>query len=534
MNYVMLAINIIAFILGVIFQFKGSANIFWNFYGLIMVTAFIGNIYIAYLNKKHIYLSYTYPIMTVIGMIVVPILNMLASSSPTIQSSKSFISTIIILILFLLGVILSYINIKTEGNINEIDKASETKGIIRLLKTIIALLLSSFLLLGVLISYVILNTHRRGLYEIIVELIGAPFSLFYAFVFLSIGVLLFKLLSENKLKVLRIFIIILSIGNFVICIMPFFAIPIIINKADNAFYSAFGENLSITKEDNKYFRNVRFSIPEYFFGTRSFKYNLDKDVLFYEGTDGVDKGLRLYFDAYTPVEDGEDTDVYRPVLIRIHGGGWVFGNKGLMNVAQMNKYFANKGYVVFDIQYGLSNTNLLYDRSTMHDIRFGNFSVNDMVRHINIFTSYLERHQEDYKTNLDSVFISGGSAGGHLTLATGLSLENENINLKGLIPFYPANELPKLYSVNGSEELVNPSLLVNEESPPCLIYQGTHDGQVRPTIAVRFLESYLNKGNKEGAIIWMPFGGHASDLYFSGYYNQIFLYYMERFMYIYR
>jgi hypothetical protein len=30
----------------------------------------------------------------------------------------------------------------------------------------------------------------------------------------------------------------------------------------------------------------------------------------------------------------------------------------------------------------------------------------------------------------------------------------------------------------------------------------------------------------------MPFGGHASDFYFTGYYNQIFLYYMERFIYL--
>ena len=38
------------------------------------------------------------------------------------------------------------------------------------------------------------------------------------------------------------------------------------------------------------------------------------------------------------------------VLIRIHGGGWKSGDKGLMNNAQMNKYYSL--HVVFDIQYG--------------------------------------------------------------------------------------------------------------------------------------------------------------------------------------
>ena len=34
-------------------------------------------------------------------------------------------------------------------------------------------------------------------------------------------------------------------------------------------------------------------------------------------------------------------------------------------------------------------------------------------------------------------------------------------------------------------------------------------------------------------LLTMPYAGHGSDLYFSGYYNQVFLYYMERFMEIY-
>jgi hypothetical protein len=54
-----------------------------------------------------------------------------------------------------------------------------------------------------------------------------------------------------------------------------------------------------------------------------------------------------------PLDRGEDLPGQNSTLIRIHGGGWVSGDKGGSNMVQMNKYFAAQGYIVFDIQYGL-------------------------------------------------------------------------------------------------------------------------------------------------------------------------------------
>ncbi len=45
--------------------------------------------------------------------------------------------------------------------------------------------------------------------------------------------------------------------------------------------------------------------------------------------------------------------------------------------------------------------------------------------------------------------------------------------------------------------------------------------------------TYLDNANEEICVLLFPFAGHANDLYFPGYYNQVFLYYMERFMYLY-
>ncbi len=43
------------------------------------------------------------------------------------------------------------------------------------------------------------------------------------------------------------------------------------------------------------------------------------------------------------------------------------------------------------------------------------------------------------------------------------------------------------------------------------------------TISQNIRDIYNKKGNENVAILWMREGGHASDFYFPGYYNQIFL-----------
>ena len=221
------------------------------------------------------------------------------------------------------------------------------------------------------------------------------------------------------------------------------------------------------------------------------------------------------------------------VLIRIHGGGWKSGDKGPINNTQMNKYFASQGYVVFDIQYGLNNNDII-SPDIIAEQRYGDFTVDDMVRHIGIFMKYLADNHEEFNANIDSVFVSGGSAGGNLALASGLTNTNSRISINGLIPFYPANALAQSMGVAASEAFSDPGLNIDELSPPCLIFQGTHDGLVNSIVTEQLLAEYLNNDNKECAIIYMLYGGHSSDIYFSGYYNQVFLYYMERFMFQYR
>jgi hypothetical protein len=89
------------------------------------------------------------------------------------------------------------------------------------------------------------------------------------------------------------------------------------------------------------------------------------------------------------------------------------------------------------------------------------------------------------------------------------------------------------FGIDGREEFKNPEMLIEESSPPCLIFQGTHDILNYFSIATNIRDIYLSHNNIQCAIIWMPLGGHGCDFYYPGYYTQIFLYYMERFLYLY-
>lgn len=533
---IMLTINIVANVFGIFYLLSNRNHGMWNIYGFILLVAFLGNIVLAFKEEKK-WLGLLYLLFSTFGMLIIPIANTLVSIKPANYKSQSVVSFVVIDVLIISGAILSMLQKQQrEIHISSIRK-NESKGK-NIVSNAFLILLSFGLLSGLFFVFTILRENR----EAFIEFFVSTYALFFAFTFLSIGVFIMK--AKNKKSfVFRTVILTATTLIFMVCMLPFLSTPVFINNAEISYIHAFGdykENAIYNQRSG--FRQVRFSIPEYFYGIESGEYTVSENISYYKGTEGVDKDLELSFDVYIPKVGEGVMPGNHTVLIRIHGGGWKIGDKGAFNFPQMNKYFASKGYIVFDIQYGLYNEKKLIDFVPVDETRVGNFSVDDMVRHIGIFTTYLANHSEEYNANINSVFISGGSAGGHLTLAAGLGMASgkyedlfdSRITVKGLIPFYPANGLSSYVGINGKNEFVDPIYLVDLNSPPCLIYQGSHDGLVDPSIAKRFRNGYINKGNSKCAIITPPFGGHASDIYFSGYYNQVFLYYMERFMYQYK
>lgn len=120
----------------------------------------------------------------------------------------------------------------------------------------------------------------------------------------------------------------------------------------------------------------------------------------------IDDGEKAHLlDIYYPLHTTEKL----PVMIDIHGGGWMYGYK------EINKNFclkmAEKGFLVASINYRLAG-DVLFD---------------DQIRDIFAALKWLSENLKDYPADLDNVFLAGDSAGGHFACVTTAVNLNEDL-----------------------------------------------------------------------------------------------------------
>ncbi len=559
-NYFSIFLNSISIILAIVYLFFPIYLTLWDFFGVILLLTIFQNLLLIFLNSRRHnedhksnfkinLFSYIFLVFIILAMVGIMLGNLLISVTYSNRLIHN-IGAYLLIYLFYFGTLLIGISYAIFGikNFNQrnfelefqiLDKKCSRRflKITTTLKRVLTIISRITFIIGIIFGIVIIF----GSFEIVttfIAIISGQFGIFFSIIFLANTILLLKLKHHNwhSKKFYRTATAGILISGLLL--VPLFLTQNTIYDIERNFSNSFGVDWrdKIPPEANQYFLETPFSLSNYFLGIPPKDCKIEKNTLFYEG-----EGIELYFDAYLPLNKGEGLPGENSTILRIHGGGWVSGDKGMMNMMQINKYFAAQGYIVFDIQYGIAE-NFLYELDPLTpDYKKGDFDIDDMMRHIGIFTNYLNDHASDYGANLDSVFISGGSAGGHLACAVALAMAsgsyldlfNENLKVRGLVPFYPANGQMGFFGVNGKDEFKNPEQLIESDSPPCLIFQGTHDILNYFSISKNIQNMYYYKGNQKCAILWMPFGGHASDFYFTGYYNQIFLYYMERFIYLY-
>lgn len=557
-GYSLLVVNLLCAIIGIVYVVRQGQSAFWNVFGVGLLILWLCNLLYAEGRiqggrrgepglARVMVLSRVYIVYTLLAM-----LGMLGGTLAVANNYDSGVRANLIAYiltyfsffgLLILGATIAYLDISqlrgTRLN-SDCEKARQGGWLALVFRLVAGVVCCLALALGCFIAYMVFFGGKFNIVEVFVP----EFALFYGFIFLSVALLLLQLFDTIRFRVGYFGVYAVGLLIFGVCMLPLASMPLAIHSAETNFARAFGADWSaqIPPEVEKNFRQIPLVISAYFLGIPTTDYSVKKDVLFYQGESGVDKGLKLYFDAYLPPANAADLPGKRATLIRIHGGAWITGDKGLENMMQMNKYFASQGYTVFDIQYGLTTLSTFHmDLQTPEYVK-GEFDVNDMVRHIGIFCKYLAQHASEYGADLNTVFISGGSAGGHLTAATALGIASGKyqeifgsaMTVKGLIPFYPANGISRHGGIDGVDEMVDPALLVTKNSPPALIYQGLHDTLVPKEVSSKFYDAYTAAQNPKCAVLWMPLAGHSSDLNFTGYYNQVFLYYMERFLYLYR
>jgi acetyl esterase/lipase len=138
------------------------------------------------------------------------------------------------------------------------------------------------------------------------------------------------------------------------------------------------------------------------------------------------------------VDDGDRhhrLDIYRraavehaPVLLQIHGGGWMISNKHQQALPLMYR-LAAEGWVCVSINYRLS------PRATWPD----------HLVDCKLALAWIRGHIAEFGGNPDYVVVTGGSAGGHLTALMGLTandpqwqpgFESVDTTVRAMVPFY--------------------------------------------------------------------------------------------------
>ncbi len=161
----------------------------------------------------------------------------------------------------------------------------------------------------------------------------------------------------------------------------------------------------------------------------------------------IDDGEKAHLlDIYYP----EGTTENLPVIIDIHGGGWMYGYK------EINKNFclklAEKGFLVASINYRLAGNGIRFD---------------DQIRDIFAALKWLSESLKNYPADLDNVFLAGDSAGGHFSCVTTAVNLNEDMQ-KDFGVTYCGLDFKAVAAICPAVDLLSPNIVMNINVPVLL------------------------------------------------------------------
>ena len=237
----------------------------------------------------------------------------------------------------------------------------------------------------------------------------------------------------------------------------------------------------------------------------------------YEKTNGVDQKLDVFaIRGQAP----------SPVVIYIHGGGWVRGTKESATYGLLP--FIAMGYAVVNVEYRLANVSLA--PAAIEDCRCA--------------LRWVVAHAKEQQYNLDAsrIVVAGDSAGGHLALMTGMLRASDGFDrqcytvdeprVSAIVDLYGITDLPDMlegpnkkpfpeswpYTTQwvGNQpnrlEVANaasPMTYVRAGLPPIISIHGDADPLVPYQHSVK-LQDALGKAGVPHELVTVPGGGHGN------------------------
>lgn len=243
------------------------------------------------------------------------------------------------------------------------------------------------------------------------------------------------------------------------------------------------------------------------------RYWMQPDVVY-----GSANNTPLKLDIWYPRDNPNPT----PVLVYIHGGGWIFGSKEGA-VYQLLPYL-ERGWRVVNVEYRMAGNSLA--PGSVEDTRCA--------------LRWIYRNAKQYNFDTSKIVLTGHSAGGHLSLITGMlpdgtALDNRcyadakhgdaPMKVAGIVNWYGITDVNDLIqgpnvknyavmwmgSVPNAAEVarsVSPLTYVRSGLPPIITIHGDKDDVVPYTHATR-LHDELQKTKNVHKLVTIKGGGHG-------------------------
>lgn len=239
-------------------------------------------------------------------------------------------------------------------------------------------------------------------------------------------------------------------------------------------------------------------------------------------------GRRGHLDIYLPADQDAIKDA--PVLLQVHGGAWVLGQKEHQGRPLMNR-MAAKGWVCVAINYRLSPR----DPWPAHIV--------DVKRAI----AWVKENIAEHGGDPDYLVITGGSAGGHLAALAALTpgdpayqpgFEDADTSVRAAVPFYGIYDFagstglsnaigmrdaflgPRVLQTTWQDapevyEAASPILRITPDAPDFFVLHGELDSLVAVDQARLFVAELRRTSQRSVVYAEVPGAQHAFDVFHS-------------------
>ncbi|MGH3517459.1 MAG: alpha/beta hydrolase fold domain-containing protein [Haloechinothrix sp.] len=266
--------------------------------------------------------------------------------------------------------------------------------------------------------------------------------------------------------------------------------------------------------------------------------NLGEPDLSRSVTYAMPDGRELRLDVWEAPRAGDEP---RPAVVWVHGGSWSGGTRGA--APKWNKWFNDRGYTVFDIEYRLSPQPNW--QAAPADVACA--------------LGWVKAHAADYQVDPSRVILAGRSAGAHLALHVGYAVAADapfqpscplgDPTVAAVVALYGPTDLVRAWRVSsprwkrplenylgGTPDEVadryrrsSPVHDVRLGLPPTLLAHGERDTIVSHE-QMTLLAAALERVDAPHTAVSLPYALHAFDVAWGNVNTQITRHVLDRFL----